>query len=370
MSPRNERSNDILRLSDGSFTVVLEHSTTRGSSFRVRYWKRGFQRKEKKFSVEFDAEQFAQSVWDAYQLGVLDGLPQKAPNTLKEAVKRFLERTDLRPKTKRSYGAGLKSFCATVKPERKLKNIFHRDVLGWTEQLKRTIQDTSRASYLRTVKAFFSWCVKLGWLETSPATKVSVSLPPHKVRFLPRSNWEKFLVACPPAHRVRAQFILGTGLRSGELIHARKQSIYRSSGGLVLKVEADPRDGWEPKRGSFREVPLTGIAVDALQEARRTWRRGDYLFSNKLLTSWNGCRENRKACRRAGIEYINIHGLRASYATYLLSLGIDLLTISRLLGHTDHQVLAKHYAGVSTAVLSEAIKRVNEAPPLTLPELR
>ena len=365
-----DRNNDILRFEDGVFTVVLEHSTSTGSPFRVRYWKRGLKRREKKFSVEFDAEQFASSIWDAYQRGVLEGLPVKAPETLKQAIKRFLERTDLRPKTIRSYGGGLKSFSDTVGANRKLKNIYHRDVLGWTEQLKRTVQDTTRASYLRTVKAFFSWSIKVGWIETSPASKVKVSLPPHKVRFLPRADWEKFLMACPPGHRIRAQFILGTGLRSGELIHARKQSVYRSNGGLVLKIERDPRDGWEPKRGSFREVPLTGIAVDALQEARRTWKKGDYLFANKLMTSWNGCRENRKACRRANLKYINIHGLRASYATYLLSLGIDLLTISRLLGHTDHQVLARHYAGVSTAVLSEAIKRVNEAEPLTLPELR
>lgn len=365
-----DRNNDLKRETDGVFTVVLELNTSRGSAFRVRYWKRGLRRREKRFSVEIDAEEFFSSVWDAYQLGLLDGLPEKHPETLRNAIKLFLERRDLRPQTLRSYGAGLKSFSAVIGADRKLSNIYRRDILGWLEKLKRTVRDTSRASYLRTVKAFFSWCVKRGWLNDSPGEKITVSLPQRKVRFLPRADWEKFLLACPPGHRIRAQFILGTGLRSGELLHARKRNIYRSNGGLVLKVEADNSDGWMPKWGSSREVPLTGIAVDALQDARRYWKRGDYLFSNKRMTAWNGCRENRKACLRAGIEYINIHGLRASYATFLLSLGIDILTISRLLGHTDHQVLAKHYAGVSTAVLSEAIKRVNAAGDLSLPEWR
>jgi len=370
MSPRNERNNDILRLSDGHFTAVLEHYSSRGSCFRVRFWKRGFRRSEKKFSVEKDAEDFINGVWSSYQLGLLDGLPEKPPETLDDAVIRFQKRPDLRPNTLRTYGAGLKSFLAAMGGSRKLDNVYRRDVLRWLDHLKDSVRDTSRNSYLRTVKAFFSWSVKQGWIKDNPAMSLTVQVPPQKVKFLPRSEWEKFLLACPPGHRIRAQFILGTGIRSGELLHARKTNIYRSAGGLVLKIEADPSDGWLPKWGSSREVPLTGIAVDALQEARRYWKRGNYIFSNRKLTAWNGCRENRKACARAGIAYINIHGLRASYATYLLSLGIDILTISRLLGHTDHQVLAKHYAGVSTAVLSEAIKRVNAAGDLSLPEWR
>jgi integrase/recombinase XerD len=361
MSPKRDSQNDISRHSDGTFNVVLEHSTSTGSPFRVRYWRRGFKRKEKKFSIEKDAEDFASSVWTAYQRGVLDELPTKPPETLEKAASLFLQRTDIREKTVRSYSAGLKSFSESVGAQRKLKNIYHRDVSGWMETLKRTVRDTTRASYLRTVKAFFSWSIKRGWLETSPASEVRVSLPPQKVRFLPRSDWESFLDSCSPSHRIRAQFILSTGLRSGELLHARRENVYRSGGGLVLKVERDPKTGWEPKRGSFRELPLSGLAVDALEAATRTWRRGDYLFSNALITSWNGCRENRRACKKAELEYISIHGLRASFATYLLQLGIDILTISRLLGHTDHQVLARHYAGVSTEVLSSAIRRVNQA---------
>ena len=366
MAPRTNRENDISRETDGTFSVVLEHSTSTGSPFRVRYWKRGFKRAEKKFSFESDAEDFATSIWNAYQRGVLETLPSKPPETLIEASDLFLKRTDLRPKSIRTYSAGMKSFSDTVGPKRKLTNIYHRDVLGWTEKLKLTVKDTSTASYLRTVKAFFSWSIKKGWLEKSPASDVQVSVPHQKVRFLPRSDWDRFLSSCSPSHRIRAQFILGTGLRSGELLHARKHNIYKSGDGLVLKIESDPRTGWEPKRGSFREVPLSGIAVDALEAARSTWRRGDYLFSNALLTSWNGCRANKQACKKANLEYINIHGLRASFATYLLQLGVDLLTISRLLGHTDHQVLARHYAGVSTEVLSSAIRRINQEAPLQL----
>ena len=368
MAPRQHSELEIQRLSDGSFTVVLEHSTSRGASFRVRYWRRGFKRKEKKFQLEYAAEEFFKSVWTNYQLGVLEQLPEKPPKTLNDAFSRFMERHDLRPKTKQSYSAVLRSFCRVVGGDRTHRNIYQSDIAGWLEVLKRTQSEASRASYLRTLKAFFSWSMKKGWIDENPTARFSISVPARKVRFLPRSDWEKFLSCCQPSHRIRAQFILGTGLRSGELLHARRHNIYRSSGGLVLKIESDPKSGWEPKRGSFREVPLSGIAIDALQEARRTWRRGDYLFSNALLTAWNGCRENKRACSKAGLEYINIHGLRASFATYLLQLGIDLLTISRLLGHTDHQVLAKHYAGVSTEVLSSAIRRVNEAETIALRE--
>jgi integrase len=63
-----------------------------------------------------------------------------------------------------------------------------------------------------------------------------------------------------------------------------------------------------------------------------------------------------EACKMAKImPGIGFHELRHSYASFLAQRGVDLLTISKLLGHADTRITSRHYAHLCDRTLANAI---------------
>jgi integrase len=67
------------------------------------------------------------------------------------------------------------------------------------------------------------------------------------------------------------------------------------------------------------------------------------------------------ACEVAKIApAITLHELRHTYASLLAQAGCDLLTISKLLGHADTRITARHYAHLCDATLAAAVTKLPE----------
>ena len=358
MAPRQASFPRPFHRTDGTFCVYVDVRTGAGSSWRVRWWFKGEKRQEKRFPTKDEAVEQALALWLGYEHRTLPGMRNSCPGCLGDFVQSFLAR-DLRPSTLHGYTHVLRVFVASVGPSRQLKNISTHDIDTWIARQSETITTATRSAYIRVVKALFNYGIKQGWLDRSPARHLVVKVERKPVQYLPHHLWEMFLAACSPAHKIRCKFLLYTGIRSGELLHSRWSWIQDG----ILCVQPVQEDNWKPKWGSSRQIPLCRPALDALEEARRTWRRGDFIFSNHFLTSWNSCRETRNACLQAGIKPVKTHALRASFASHLLALGVDLLSIQRLLGHTDYKVLLQHYAGFSTKALDQAIALLNPREP-------
>jgi len=354
MSPRTASFPPLLLRTDHNFTVNVSRRTGTSSAYRCRWWFRSEPRREKRFSIEEEAIAYGDALWRAYEDETLPGSSLAAPRTLSGLCEAFLRR-NLRPTTRRSYGSILEHFCAFVGPKRRIQNISVHDVGSWFAQLPPDLSDASKATYARVIKALFNYACKQDWLSTSPSRRLTVKVSRKPIAYLPHDQWALFLQACSPAHRIRCQFMLYTGVRSGELLHAR----WHWLDGARLKIKPVPADNWMPKWGSSREIPLSSQALEALDHARQTWTRSEFIFSNQHIRHWNSSRETRSACIRAGIQPIKTHALRASFATHLLDQGVDLLSIQRLLGHSSYKVLLDHYAGVSTHRLVEAISKLD-----------
>jgi integrase len=55
---------------------------------------------------------------------------------------------------------------------------------------------------------------------------------------------------------------------------------------------------------------------------------------------------------------IAFHELRHTYASHLAQAGVDLLTISKLLGHADTRMTSTHYAHLADKTLAAAVTRL------------
>jgi site-specific recombinase XerD len=91
-----------------------------------------------------------------------------------------------------------------------------------------------------------------------------------------------------------------------------------------------------------RLVPLSPRLLDALRIYWKEHRPAQVLFPGKTLEGTYAGTTIQKvvkaAAKRANIQKnVTPHTLRHSYATGLLEAGVDILTISRLLGHASFQ---------------------------------
>lgn len=67
----------------------------------------------------------------------------------------------------------------------------------------------------------------------------------------------------------------------------------------------------------------------------------------------------KAACAQSKIEpEIGFHELRHTYASTLAQMGVDLLTISKLLGHADTRITSRHYAHLCDNTLKAAVAKL------------
>lgn len=132
-------------------------------------------------------------------------------------------------------------------------------------------------------------------------------------------------------HRTFLMTLYAAGLRLAECSHLKIPDI--DSTRMQLRVA-------HGKGAKERHVPLSPRLLEALRQYWKKYRPETYLFSGKTPEVPYAATSIQKAikasARRAGIKKpVHPHVLRHSYATGLLEAGVDMLTISRLLGHAS-----------------------------------
>lgn len=148
---------------------------------------------------------------------------------------------------------------------------------------------------------------------------------------------------------------LYSGLRIGELIGLEWEDVDFTA--RVLRVtktvyrEQDESGTWRlyvdrPKtRSSERVIPLPGFLMARLRVYRRG-RVGPYVVENA-----DGTRMSTRSYQylftrlteAAGVRRLNFHALRHTFATRALECGMDVKTLSELMGHTNASITLNRY---------------------------
>ncbi len=72
----------------------------------------------------------------------------------------------------------------------------------------------------------------------------------------------------------------------------------------------------------------------------------------------------RRIRKQAGLpDGISVHSLRATFACHLIEQGVDIYTVSRLLGHSSVTVTEKHYLALDPAHAKSAVNSLNYTGP-------
>ena len=132
-------------------------------------------------------------------------------------------------------------------------------------------------------------------------------------------------------HRTFLMVLYSAGLRFAEAAHLKISDI--DSARMQIRITSG-------KGNKERLVPLSPRLLKELRIYWKQYRPTIYLFPGKTAEKTYADTSIQKAikaaAKKAGIrKRVHPHVLRHSYATGLLEAGVDLLTISRLLGHAS-----------------------------------
>jgi tyrosine recombinase XerC len=207
---------------------------------------------------------------------------------------------------------------------------------------KQDYSKSTTARKLATLRSFYKFCLRRGYLESNPLTTIRTPKQEKRLpKFLEIEQITKLLSTPDDASvlgaRDKAMFevLYSTGMRVSELVDLNRTDIDEHS--QCIRVRG--------KGKKQRTSPIGPTALGAVKKylAQRDsdprTAGGDYeaLFVNKhgqRLSTRSVRRKLDKYLAAAGLDpKVSPHTLRHSFATHMLNNGADLRNVQELLGH-------------------------------------
>lgn len=165
-----------------------------------------------------------------------------------------------------------------------------------------------------------------------------------------------------------------TGMRLGEICGLKWENIDLDKGLItvlrtVQRIEDDINENcktskmiFEPKTESSRRViVMTDFLIEYLKAYQETidYDPSYYLITNSMNIPEprNIQRKFKTICSHLGI-YVNFHNLRHSFATNCVTCGIDIKTLSELLGHSNISTTMNLYVHPTLEYKREQINKI------------
>lgn len=252
---------------------------------------------------------------------------------------------------------------------------------------ERALADSTVRNIVRLVKTLFNAAVSQELIPRSPARFLVLQEPERDNVIIPtEAQIATVLDRVPVRLEAVVQLVIGSGLRSGELRGLDEQRLtWLPEAGVrvdrqLRSVRAGtPVYGPPKSKAGNRWVPLeAGYAAVIAEHLRRFGTGTDGLiFTSNARTPYP--RETlqariRPALRAAGLPtQTGLHVFRHYYASGLIASGLDVLTVSRMLGHASVQETQRTYAHLwqdYEAKVRAAVALALPARPLRVPEGR
>ena len=223
------------------------------------------------------------------------------------------------------------------------------------------------ANYVKAFRSFFDYLYNKDWYNIDPRC-----LPLPKVRNKERTvpsdeDVAQLLSVVNNAEdKIAILLLVDTGIRVQELATIKLKNINLNGSSILING----------KGGKTRTIYLSETTVEHLRTYVQTLN-SEYLFPSTRADAKSLYRNRtyfehrlRDLCRQANIEPITPHQLRHYFATYTLSRGSDIKTVSEMLGHADVTVTLKIYHHVD----AKSIRRMHleysplrELKPISVP---
>ena len=149
---------------------------------------------------------------------------------------------------------------------------------------------------------------------------------------------------------------LTTGLRRGELLGLKWSDIDLEKGDLRVQRQIGRIDGKIIEmplktKNAYRTLPLSADAINVLMQQRRKTGNSEWVFPSPTggpMSPDSVLHMLHRVLKRAGLPKVRFHDLRHTFATLALQNGVDIKTVSGMLGHFSAGFTLDTYAHVTT----------------------
>ena len=190
-------------------------------------------------------------------------------------------------------------------------------------------------------------------------------LEKREMKILPQEKIGMYLAEAERRGLLAAFYLeLTTGLRRGELLGLKWLDIDLEKGDLRVQRQIGRIDGKIIEmplktKNAYRTLPLSADAIDVLMQQRRKTGNSEWVFPSPTggpMSPDSVLHMLHRVLKRAGLPKVRFHDLRHTFATLALQNGVDIKTVSGMLGHFSAGFTLDTYAHVTTSAKREAAK--------------
>ena len=230
-----------------------------------------------------------------------------------------------------------------------------------------------------TCRSALEKAVQDGLIRVNPA--IGCKLPPKKARemqVLTREELQRFLIQAKFEGYYEVFLLdLATGLRRGELMALQWDDLNFKTGVLnVNKQVYDVRGQLQistPKtKNSIRKIVLPPAVVAVLREYKKAvdsrWMFPSPVKEDRPITPSVVRKRLQLILEHAGCKHVRFHDLRHTFATLALQNGMDVKTLSAMLGHVSAATTLDIYTHITDDMQRTAAANIDRgigkaAPP-------
>ena len=204
-------------------------------------------------------------------------------------------------------------------------------------------------------------------IPENPCKAVALPKVEHKeMQTIPAEQLQAFLQEAKATGVYEMYYIeLATGLRRGELLGLKWTDIDWKNGIIKVRRQVARVDGQIVEaplktKNSYRAVTISQQAIEVLKQQKEK-TNDEYMFPSPNGGPISPDSVNnmlKRVLARAGIPKVRFHDLRHTFATIALQNGVDIKTVSGMLGHFSAGFTLDTYAHVTTAAQKEAADRM------------
>lgn len=212
------------------------------------------------------------------------------------------------------------------------------------------VKNSSINREIDIIRRIFSLAVENKKLFTNPCITIKdLRIENPQERYLTKEEEVKLLAVCNSTMKAIIITALHTGMRQNEILSLKWQDIFFEKNYLVAL---------NTKNNKPRKLPLTETLKAELLSLPRL---SEYVFTSPVTgTRYTEVKTTfRRAVERCGIEPISFHKLRHTTASRLNEAGVDIVTIQKILDHSDIKTTLRYTHNAKDSIHS-AIMALDE----------
>lgn len=192
------------------------------------------------------------------------------------------------------------------------------------ERIKGGISNQTANHTIRCVKTFLNFCLKQKYVQENLISRMpKYPIDQKEPRYLTKEETQKLLsIAEGSVIYLPIAIALFTGMRQGEILRLLWQDIDFKFNNITVHIS---------KTKKFRKVPLHAKLRKILEQFKKP---NGLVFDKSLrILEWEFSKLKRLMPKET--KPFRFHDLRHTFASLMIRSGVDILTVSKLLGHAD-----------------------------------